>query len=77
MNTARQREVALRILAALPFRTSCRIVALPIMLRRMPDANLPTLLRLVRAEVASQRGFLPVARAAACAGLDSVRRSAA
>jgi hypothetical protein len=60
MSPARQREVALRILAALPLRTSCRVAMLPIMLRRMPDAALPQLLWLLRREVASQRWFLPI-----------------
>lgn len=51
------RRIMLRVLAALPEQTGCRVTILPILLRRMPDNALPRLVRMVRCEVSSQRRF--------------------
>lgn len=67
MNPARQRVVAARVLAALPFRTNCRCTLLELLLRRGPDVMLPDLLRHLRCEVAAQLRFLT------CTKLDTVR----
>lgn len=58
-----KRATLLRILAALPHQTGCRVTTLPILLRRMPDADLDRLAFLVRAEVRAQREFGRVLRA--------------
>ena len=58
MSPARQRVVAARVLAALPYRTGCRCTVLEVLFRRGPDAMLPDLLRHLRREAAAQRRFL-------------------
>jgi hypothetical protein len=55
---AEVRRILLRVLAALPCQTGNRVTVLPILLRRMPDAALPRLARMVRCEVSSQRRWL-------------------
>jgi len=60
MTPTRRREVARRILAALPYQTGCRVAVLETLLRRGRDVMLPDLLRHLRREVAAQLRFLPL-----------------
>lgn len=71
MSPTRQRDVGRRILAVLPYHNS-RAVLLEILFRRMPDAALADLRRLLGYEVASQAAFSHLRRVGFRAKLGSM-----